>query len=489
MKLTLLIPAYLALALLCALGLADDTAVYGKGGAIMPMVEHPSIVMDEMVVQAHVSEKTTRVDCDFLFRNTGPATTVRMGFPESGNHLGGTDGFASFETWVDDEPYEVSVEGLARDPSGGWRRWRVKTVEFAANQTRRVRVRYAVATARDSVGGRLFSYAFGTGGSWKGPIGRAQITVELEGRFSVRTKGGLTPAAMNLFWWEATDLEPPESDSVGLYLMPPNLRVEVSGLERGYPSLIDSNGISWAPVTEVAKWLGAEVTATPASASVTYGALTLEIFADTTEAKLGEELVSLPTAPVSRDGALQVPIAAVVRALGATISYEAALRAILISLPLTDVLEADGRIPPGPVYRTLSRDFPGWAPPREEQYAPQVWGAPREGSWLPPWVARGDFDNDGVADFALLLLKGQQMGLGIVHRAGDSPAEFGTLFTVLRTQPPGEVAYYVDGEQTPKSGRLQLEHDALQVVAWGKAASLWYWNEAASAFKSVAIGD
>jgi hypothetical protein len=495
----------LALALFCVPALSDDTAVYGRGGAILPMTEHPSIVMDEMVIQAHVSEKTTHVDCRFLFRNTGPGTTVRMGFPEAGNHLGGTDGFTTFETWVDGEPYEVSVEGPPGEPSAlVWRRWRVKAVEFAAEQSRRVRVRYTVATTRDSVGGRGFEYTFGTGGSWKGPIGRAQITVALEGRFSVRPRGGLTPVAVNLFRWEATDLEPAESDSVGLYLMPPDLRIEVSGLERGYPGRVDSDGISWAPITEVAKWIGAEAAATPGGATVTYGSLTLEIFADTDKADLGGERISLPAPPVSRDSALHVPIAAGVRALGGTVSYDAALRAILISLPLTNVLEADGRIPPEPVYRTLSREFPGWAPPLEEQYAPEVWHAPREGSWLPPWMALGDFDGDGVHDLALLLLKGDETGIGIVHARGGSPAQFswfpgsphstialldGTLFTVLQTQPPGEVAYYVDGEQTPRSGSLHLEHDALQVIAWGKAASLWYWDEVASVFKRVTIAD
>jgi hypothetical protein len=68
---------------------ADDGAVLGEGGAMAPMREHPSIRMvSERVVADLTLEGPDVVDCVFRFRNEGPATTVRMGFPESS---GGTD--------------------------------------------------------------------------------------------------------------------------------------------------------------------------------------------------------------------------------------------------------------------------------------------------------------------------------------------------------------------------------------------------------------
>ena len=66
------------------------------------------------------------------------------------------------------------------------------------------------------------------------------------------------------------------------------------------------------------------------------------------------------------------------------------------------------------------------------------------------------------------------------------PAE---LITVLRTQPLGEVSYYQEGESTPKSGRLQLEHDAIEVIAWGKVATLYYWDDAARGYDRVITAD
>ena len=67
--------------LVSAAAFADDGAVQGVGGAIRAMKEHPSVLMETMAVAIQVnSEREARVDCHFVFRNTGPATTVRMGY-------------------------------------------------------------------------------------------------------------------------------------------------------------------------------------------------------------------------------------------------------------------------------------------------------------------------------------------------------------------------------------------------------------------------
>lgn len=86
------------------------------------------------------------VTVDFLFRNTGPAVTVQMGFPESGGGDGvgsnyvNHSGFLSFHTWVDDQEVTATRKGNADDD--GYTAFWVKTVAFARNQERRVRVAF-----------------------------------------------------------------------------------------------------------------------------------------------------------------------------------------------------------------------------------------------------------------------------------------------------------------------------------------------------------
>ena len=70
--------------LCAALGLpagANDSALLLSGGLAAPMEEHPSIHMVSAEITVDLYNGHSRVQCDYLFRNEGPATTVTMGFP------------------------------------------------------------------------------------------------------------------------------------------------------------------------------------------------------------------------------------------------------------------------------------------------------------------------------------------------------------------------------------------------------------------------
>ena len=159
--------------------LANDTAVQGIGGAIVPMHEHQSIRMLKERVTTDLFPDRAEVNCLFTFQNLGPAATVRMGFPESGRNMPSTRGFTHFTTWVDGLLVPARIRGYEEDPDGGWQRWRVKTVHFSAKQRRVVCVRYGMKNGDISGGGRFFKYTLGTGAYWKGTIGRAEIIVNL----------------------------------------------------------------------------------------------------------------------------------------------------------------------------------------------------------------------------------------------------------------------------------------------------------------------
>jgi len=196
-----------------------------------------------------------------------------------------------------------------------------------------------------------------------------------------------------------------------------------------------------------------------------------------------------------------VPAASVLRALGATVVWEAEQRAVTISFPEDAPLNA--RFKERAVEDVLVEIPAGFAPPGPDSYAADIREHFQDPN-TPPWLAIGDFVGDWADDVALFLQKGSQTGIGIVERANGGHFSFhwlpgspheattlldGTFFTVIQARPPGEIAYYQEGEATPKSGRLRLGRDALEVIAWGKASGLWYWDKQSGEYRSVVTGD
>jgi len=174
--------ALAAMALCCTL-LADDTALRVLGGAVAPMDQHPAISMDRCIVNADVYADESRVRCEFVFTNHGPAQTVTMGFPAQGafgdsGRPGYSPRLADLRTWVDGAEVATSLRpGVQTDREQPAESWYVKRVPFAAAQARVIRVEYTQPNGEDSMGGRWFPYAVSTGASWRGPIGELQVTV------------------------------------------------------------------------------------------------------------------------------------------------------------------------------------------------------------------------------------------------------------------------------------------------------------------------
>jgi hypothetical protein len=165
-------------------GWCNDGAVVGVGGVIKPMKNHPSIVLRSHMVKIKLTPEHADVDCTFVLHNTGKATRVLIGFPESG----GGDivvpkmGFEYFRSYVDGKRVQVRVQEQRRDvDSGGYFRWYLKRVRFGAGQTRVIRNVYRAPLGAISTGHNFFDYILTTGASWKGKIGRSDIIVELSG--------------------------------------------------------------------------------------------------------------------------------------------------------------------------------------------------------------------------------------------------------------------------------------------------------------------
>lgn len=211
-RLSLAIAFFLCLVIVTAAA-ANDAAIEAYGGTIRPMKQHRSIRMLAERVEVDLSPDRVEVNCLFIFKNLGPATTVQMGFPEFGYNTGNPIGFTRFATWVDGRLVPARrVGSMKMYNDGDVRRWRVKTVSFRAKQTRVVRVRYTAMLGEVSDGTRFFQYDLDTGASWKGTIGKAEVTVRLhrfEDYWPVRVAD---PAAHyrrgNRMIWRWRNLEP-----------------------------------------------------------------------------------------------------------------------------------------------------------------------------------------------------------------------------------------------------------------------------------------
>jgi len=188
-----LIAAITCLSLAAAASANDGGISYG--GAPRLLSGHPSVSMESEVINMTVGKKSTTVDCRFVFRNHGPACTVRMGFPDQGEGANDPDEehsddyasrpavtlFHSFRSWVDGS--EVRTKLIRSNESGLF--WHAKTVRFPANGAHIVRDLYTVdigggivgVAHQKSVFGAETSYTLHTGASWHGPIGRSEVNV------------------------------------------------------------------------------------------------------------------------------------------------------------------------------------------------------------------------------------------------------------------------------------------------------------------------
>jgi len=169
--------------------LADDGGI-SFGGSPHLLSGHASVAMQSEVVHIDVADKTIKVDCDFVFHNSGPAATVRMGFPDDG--LGAAEPyqgdplpplsklhatFTSYESYVDGKKVPTKIiAGADREHY-----WHVKTVTFKANSDCHIRDVYRLPpgaqVTSDNGMYQQTSYILHTGSSWHGPIGKAELVV------------------------------------------------------------------------------------------------------------------------------------------------------------------------------------------------------------------------------------------------------------------------------------------------------------------------
>jgi hypothetical protein len=324
------------LTMLSAWGWSDDTAITGISGVIRPMKSHPSVVLRSQVIKIKLSPKYADVDCTFVLHNTGKATSVLIGFPEEGY---GTDvnatsgGFAFFRSFVDGKPVKVRVHGQ----KGGDReysRWYVKRVYFRAGQTRVIRNIYRTPPGGNSIGNMFFIYTLSTGASWKGPIGRADIIVELKGIGQLQEEE-LAPKGYqrvgNKIIWRFRNIEPTTDIYIPFF---PFYRLFING---DYKETVYEMDNHEGTLLMSAYWLRAHLNAqvtwdnSTKSATIIRGDRQIVLRVGSREAIANGQRIQLPAAPRIHRYRLFVPIRAVITALGGKVHHEAGALKVTIA--------------------------------------------------------------------------------------------------------------------------------------------------------------
>jgi hypothetical protein len=181
--------ASIGILLLSVSARADDGGI-SFGGTPYLLKGHPSVSMQDEVVNIDIHKDIIKVDCKFLFHNSGPECTVRMGFPDQG--LGAEEPyqgedvpmsarvkatFLTYDSYVDGK--KVPTKLVPTDDRGLY--WHAKTVTFKAKSNCIIRDTYtlkpgAQVTAENGMYQQTY-YILHTGASWHGPIGKAKITL------------------------------------------------------------------------------------------------------------------------------------------------------------------------------------------------------------------------------------------------------------------------------------------------------------------------
>lgn len=159
---------------------ADDTVIGGIGGQLVPLnSKHIRMVREK--VQVKLDSKGGTVWCQFVFRNEGPPAWVKVGFPQALGHAP----LERFRCTVNGQPVRVHHKLVKKEgdsvseeahPYQGWHWWWMR---FGRNETKTVVNRYRAEASIDSLGSRWFRYVLKTGATWKGPIGLAEIAVDV----------------------------------------------------------------------------------------------------------------------------------------------------------------------------------------------------------------------------------------------------------------------------------------------------------------------
>jgi ankyrin repeat protein len=225
-----------------------DYSIPPTGAAVSPKSSHPTIRLDDQEVIIRLKRSTYTVDAVFHLSNTGETTTEWIGFPKNPTRrrhapLGGVMDFIRFEALVHEEKVPFTEKRDLADRAqnllemlrlrfASHSGWLMGKATFPGHGITTIRVSYEVVYDYCGFECEEALYTYGTGGYWKGYIGKASFIVDstekggakmADAHFSVpETKKHLihrTLISENIALYEIRDFEPKPDDSLSFMFL------------------------------------------------------------------------------------------------------------------------------------------------------------------------------------------------------------------------------------------------------------------------------
>ena len=170
---------------------ADAGWITAGGSAHLIEGKAGTVSMQSEIIKIHVSKHMIKADCSFTFVNTGPACTVRMGFPDQVSmpmhdprkHIRGS--FLSFSAFADGKKLKSEIIE-DNDIKNGFGVWHASSVTFGENESKVVRHIYTVrpgivpVSDESNTCAKSVYYILKTAASWGKPVKQGDIYVTFD---------------------------------------------------------------------------------------------------------------------------------------------------------------------------------------------------------------------------------------------------------------------------------------------------------------------
>lgn len=233
---------------LFANGGASQTGVRGTGSAsASTKQQHSNVTIENETLKIDLHPEYAEVDVHYRMHNTGPKVEQDFFFPVE--RWGSNPDTDTNEEGTDVDQYQISVDGTEAkwvnvpglkeehsETTAGqiWgenvstiKGWKKSVIPFEQNQTREVAIHYragyaefAESVSDDShVGDSTFSYSLSPAATWKGPIGKGKIDINIlhpepEDVSIKKPKNRFRKLSNTHYEWQFQNLKPKLSDDI-----------------------------------------------------------------------------------------------------------------------------------------------------------------------------------------------------------------------------------------------------------------------------------
>ena len=160
---------------------ANDTYFFMACGQLVPTKEiDTEIEMKEEIINIVLERTYYEVTVDFFFYNNGKNVDLEIGFPFFCVGLQGEGTISDFHCWTNDT--ETSFKDFPIE-----KKWAkdtelenayVRTINFPEKKITKTRISYKSTYGIEAPSFAIAQYLYGTGSSWKNPIGKMTVRIQ-----------------------------------------------------------------------------------------------------------------------------------------------------------------------------------------------------------------------------------------------------------------------------------------------------------------------